>query len=330
MRQNKLTPESSNIPRKIGVLLFTITALLLYSIESHAQSKEIDKGEIDIGIVASEIKFISKNPIIDGELDAELKHLKARPFKYVWQFDNPVTDTVHVTYRMAYTPSHLYVYIETDVDSITYHRRGYLWGDGYKILLGIPQQDPLTNEYYELRFSPTLEKEYERYRQGMSYYNFDQPTKRLSKRTRSQEKAYSGISGFEALISWDDIKPYHPWFMKEMGYNIYFAKGIDYKELDWITNGYSLVEDEGIWDEAVPKRNYRHISFELPNSIINKAIRAKPKKSNLAIGEPLLIEVAHFDKHSSFVKLNVTIQDWDSNVIIAKTFSVQLDKALHK
>jgi len=258
-----------------------------------------------------------------------LEYLDIKKFKYIWQFDNPVTDTVQVTYRMAYTPSHLYLYIETDVDSVSYHRRGYLWGDGYKVLLGIPQKDSLTNEYYELAYSPSLDKDnWER--QQIFGYNFTQIRKYFSKSSTSQEMALNQKSGFEALIAWDDIKPYHPWFLDEIGFNVYFAKGIESKEHGYITNGYSLVEDEGIWDEEIPKRNYKPISFENPTSVIKRVIRAKPKKNNLQVGEPLIIEVTHIDKQKSNGKLDVTFSDLNSKVILSKKIDVQINERLKK
>lgn len=224
-----------------------LSILLLYSLQSLSQSYSNKLASANNRGITPQVQFISDTPNIDGHLDSNLEFLNKNSFEYVWQFDNPVTDTVEVTYRLAYTPTHLYVYLETDIDSITYHRRGYLWGDGYKVLLGIPQMDSLTNEYYELFFSPTVEKEYEYARQGISYYNFDQVTNKLSSNTQSQESAHKNTCGFEALIAWEDVKPYHPWFMNEMGYNIYFAKGFEHEQHGWITNGYSLVKDEGIW-----------------------------------------------------------------------------------
>ena len=51
---------------------------------------------------------------------------------------------------MGYTATHLYLYIETDAPEVSYHQRGYLWGDGYKLLLGLPKESTLTNEYYDI------------------------------------------------------------------------------------------------------------------------------------------------------------------------------------
>ena len=106
------------------------------------------------------ISFLPHPPVIDGQLDAGLEKLKKRDFNYIWQFDNPVTDTVPVTYRMAYTPTHLYLYIEAEADSISFRSRGFINGDGFKLLLGIPQPDSLTDEYYDMVFSASKDKGY--------------------------------------------------------------------------------------------------------------------------------------------------------------------------
>ena len=276
-----------------------------------------------------DVSFIEKTPVIDGQLDADLFHLDIKRFKHIWQFDNPVTDTAQLSYRIAYTPSHLYLYIETNVDSISYHKRGYLWGDGYKILLGIPQADSLTNEYYELAYSPSEDKNHWE-RQKVFGYNFTQIRKYFSKSSMSQELASQGKSGFEALIAWSDIKPYHPWFLDEMGLNIYFAKGIESEQHGYITNGYALVEDEGIWDEEIPRRNYMPISFEEPNAVINQVLLVQAKKHNLQVGEAVAIEIASLDKEPSVSILNYIFSDSTSKIIVADKIAVKLGTVLKK
>ena len=276
-----------------------------------------------------DVSFIEKTPVIDGQLDADLFHLDIKRFKHIWQFDNPVTDTAQLSYRIAYTPSHLYLYIETNVDSISYHKRGYLWGDGYKILLGIPQADSLTNEYYELAYSPSEDKNHWE-RQKVFGYNFTQIRKYFSKSSMSQELASQGKSGFEALIAWSDIKPYHPWFLDEMGLNIYFAKGIESEQHGYITNGYALVEDEGIWDEEIPRRNYMPISFEEPNIVKTKTILAQIQKHSLQVDEALMVDIVSVDAQSSEDVLNYIFSDSTSKEILADEIPVRLDKKLRK
>jgi len=323
MLNNQLDFHREKITKEISLTFFVLIAFLVFSNCLTAQSIEIET------LDNPTVDFILKTPKIDGQLDTNLEYLNVRKFKHIWQFDNPVTDTAQVTYRMAYTPSHLYLYIETGIDSISYHRRGYLWGDGYKILLGIPQEDSLTNEYYELAYSPSLDKNHWE-RQRIISYNFSQIRKKLSKSSVSQEIAVNGISGFEALIAWNDINPYHPWFLDKMGYNIYFAKGIESKEYGYITNGYSLVEDEGIWDEEIPRRNYNSISFEKPNSVLNPVILAQPKRNNLQVGEALTIELRSIGTKPSKSNLKLSLSDLNSKLILSKKIDFQLDKNLTK
>lgn len=307
----------------IRILIFLIPLLL--SSLSNAQSKRNGNN-----IKTAQVPFISFTPVIDGQLDTDLEHLSENSFNHIWQFDNPVTDTIQITYKMAYTASHLYIYIEADIDSITYHRRGYLWGDGYKVLFARPQLEGLTSEYYELAFSPTIEKEYEWAKQRIVYYNFDQTTLSLSSSTISQESANRNISGFETLIAWEDVKPYHPWFMKDMGYNIYFAKGMEHPQHGWITNGYSLVEDEGIWDESVPKRNYKHISYLAPSSVSEQLILAKPKQKNLKMDDEIKVEVVSIDHESSNSRIEIALQNEESETIYSEVIDIKIDKNLNK
>ena len=83
---------------------------------------------------------------------------------------------------MAYTPSHFYLYFETDADSVSYHNLGNLWGDGYKVLIGKAQRGNKTNEYYDLAFSPSKDPAYWA-RQRVDAYNFSQPYFPLSEAT---------------------------------------------------------------------------------------------------------------------------------------------------
>ncbi|TPN82282.1 carboxylesterase family protein [Aquimarina algicola] len=251
----------------------------------------------------SGISFLEKKPIIDGVLDKELTDLKEFEFNHIWQFDNPVTDTVPVTYRMGYTSTHLYVYIEAKSDSINYRKRGFVNGDGFKLLLAKPQLDSLTDEYYDMVFSASKDKEYWARKRIWEYNRAQGSNKKFSKNTLFEEKASNGKSGFEALISWKDIDPYHPWFMEKIGYNLYFAKAIQ----DTITNGYAVVEDEAIWDEEIPKRNYKLLSFDLPTTITNELVLFRCKNRNIIKQDTLWIEqvTKADDKYSKEIGLKI-------------------------
>jgi len=104
-------------------------------------------------LLSDKISFLNFTPVIDGKLDDELVNLEKRKFKHFFQFDNPIAESTSVHYRVAYTPTHLYLYIETEADSITYRDRGFINGDGFKLLMAKPQNGSLTDEYYDIVFS---------------------------------------------------------------------------------------------------------------------------------------------------------------------------------
>jgi predicted esterase len=271
-----------------------------------------------------QINFLNFSPIVDGKLDDELTNLKKRKFNHFFRFDNPELDSICVSYRIAYTPTHLYVHIEADADSITYRDRGFINGDGIKLLLAKPQNDSLTDEYYDVVFSPS--KDYNNWaRKRIWDYNRKQNHgKRLSIETQFEERSYNGKCGFELLLAWKDIEPYHPWFSDQLGYNLYFAKAIANNN----THGYSVVADEGIWDEEIPKRNFTRINFEKPKNVNKEFISIKLSKRNLRIAEPLVLNFVSITNKVSFKLIEVKIQNDSSKVFLQRKINYKLEQKL--
>ena len=259
-----------------------------------------------------EVPYINFQPTIDGVLDSELSTLKRYRFDQFYRFDNPITEKVPVSYLLAYNATHLYLYIEAESEQVSYNRRGYLYGDGYKLLLGLPQSDGLTNEYYDLFFSPSQDPNYFE-RQRIGTYNFKNVSRAFSQSSQSQEKSVNGKSGFEALIAWSDVHPIHPWFSKAIGYNLYFAKYIAEEN----TNGYAVVHDEGIWDEEVPRRNYTGLTFAQP-SIESAHTVIQFNKRNLKYKESLPVDVFP-GADSADLKIMMMIKDDQGKIVSVKS-----------
>ncbi|WP_395377157.1 alpha/beta hydrolase-fold protein [Marinicella sp. W31] len=264
-----------------------------------------------------DVSYIDFQPVVDGQLDAALQKLPVHQFNRFYRFDNPVTEQVSVSYRLAYNATHMYMYIEAAADQISYNRRGYLYGDGFKLLLAQPGPEGLTDEYYDLFFSPSEDPDYFE-RQRIATYNFKMISRPFSSVSQSQERAFEGKSGFEALIAWSDIDPMHPWFSEALGYNLYFAKYIR----DEITNGYAVVHDEGIWDEEVPKRTYAPLTFQAPPEDVHLVL-AQLARKNLKPGEHLPIDVVVKgqieEKDAIFVELN----DAQGRRVLSRKLSLQ-------
>lgn len=271
---------------------------------------------------SGDIHFIQKTPAIDGQLDAFLADLPKRNFNHIWQFNNPVTDTVPVTYRMAYTPTHLYLYLEAETDTINYRPRGFVNGDGFKFLIGKAQQGELTNEFYDMVFSPSKDKNYWARKRIWDYNHKQGHGKTLSERTLFEEAATDKVCGFEALIAWEDIPPYHPWLMEEIGYNLYFAKAIG----DTITNGYAVVEDEGIWDEELPQRAYSSMVFEKPVKTDKEYLLVSAERKHLNEGMPLSLKLVGISNQTSSKNIEVFIHDQERQVVFSDRMNIAVNK----
>jgi predicted esterase len=275
---------------------------------------------------SDKISFLNFTPIVDGKLDGKLANLPRMKFNQFFSFDNPSYDSISIHYRMAYTPTHLYLYIETKADSITYRDRGFTNGDGFKLLLAKPQKDSLTDEYYDIGFSPAKDKNYWARKAIWDYNRTQNSGKKLSSKTQFAEKEYDGKCGFEVLLAWKDIEPYHPWFSQQLGYNLYFAKAISNNN----ALGYSVVEDEGIWDEEIPKRNFKIITFGKPNKVNQEIITAKLNQRNISTAEPLLLNLISISNKSSDKLIEVEIKNDSSKTLVSKKVNIKLNTALQK
>jgi predicted esterase len=275
-------------------------------------------------VLSDKISFLNFTPIIDGKLDDRLIHLKKRTFNHFFQFDNKDIDTIGLSYYIAYTPKHLYLFIETEADSITYRDRGFINGDGFKLLLAIPQKDSLTDEYYDIAFSPSKNKTSWARKNIWDYNRKQNHGKRLSIETQFEEKSYNGKCGFEVLLAWKDVEPYHPLFSEQLGFNLYFAKAI----MNNNALGYSIVKDEGIWDEEVPKRSFTRIIFEKPKKVNKEFIAAKLSKRNLKVAETLSLNLVSVSSKSDSKAIEIKIQNDSSQVFTKRKVNYKFKKGL--
>ena len=248
------------------------------------------------------VDYLGFTPQLDGVLDSSLAALPSRQFGYFSQFNNPPTDTIPVSYRLAYNEDYLYVYLEVAADSITHRERGFTAGDGAKLLVGMPK-DSLTDEFYELVFSPSRKQNYWE-RKRIWTYNVETVVRDLSPDSDFATHSEPGRTGFEFLVSWRDMKPYHPWFTPEIGMNLYFAKGIG----DTITNGYAMYADEGLWDEGVKRRAVKQ-AFALPEKTNRLRLHSQLTRHHSQTGELVELAVASIAPQTTTTQLRVLIKN---------------------
>lgn len=295
----------------------TAKTKIVYLILSIAQ---IGYGQL---LKSDKVAFLDFTPVIDGKLDDKLINLERKKFNHFFQFDNPAADRTDITYILGYTPTHLYLYIETKADSITHRDRGFINGDGFKLLLAKQQQGTSTDEYYDIVFSPSKDKNYWARKRIWEYNRNQKHGKKLSSKTQFEENSDNGKCGFEVLLAWDDIEPYY-WNSEQLGYNLYFAKAIDNNS----ANGYSVVEDEGIWDEEIPKRNFLPITFEKPKKVSNTFITAKLPKKNIMLADQLGLTLISLSNKETSQKIEVSIRNDTSETVLDKKMDYTIKKNL--
>ena len=174
---------------------------------------------------AQTIEFMSEPPTADGKLNDAERALQIRQFPKQYRFDNPLVEEPEITYRLGFTPTHLFVAITTNADEVIYRNRGYLWGDGWRLLLGDTTEGSRTTSYIEVLVSPKAPGD-DRIEMAIGTQDHVQLFRRLSDRSRSAEGVTDEGAVFEATIAWADLAPFDPVFDPRIGVNLYFAKGL--------------------------------------------------------------------------------------------------------
>ena len=232
------------------------------------------------------VNFITATPVIDGKLDDSLRFLPVRSFR-VAEKVRPGNSDSEPTYRLAYNADFFYLFIEIAGDSLIYRDRGYQNGDGFHLVFALPNSgSPETDEFYVLAFSPRQnprrdwQKKFVWYRnRALSFY----PLKNI----RFEAEVKNGKIGFEVLIPWSEIYPYHPWQIPQIGFNLCYVQAIGKREKIL----YFIVEDKRMQSEQSP-RLWAGLNFEQP--LPGSGIQAYA-----------LLEKNHFQKGTD-LKLKIT------------------------
>jgi len=209
------------------------------------------------------VDFLSSTPVIDGELDDELRSLPQRSFNLIDKSspDNP--DTI-ANYRMAYGAEYFYLYIEADGAQLNFRDRAYQNGDGFNLLLARPIADnTATDEFYVLAGGAVDAKRLAWSRNIFWYHNVTNIFVKTSDDTRVEFAEHDGMISFELYLPWADVHPYHPWLSDEgIGFNLKFNKAIGN---DNEVNSLDVYEGV-IWEEN-SLREYNRLQFEAPASV---------------------------------------------------------------
>ena len=171
------------------------------------------------------VPFLTRAPVIDGVLDPELARLAAREFNLRFRLFHSGPDT---RYRLAYGVDFLYLFIGADGAEIVQRDRGYQNGDGFHMLLAAPTPDgkELTDRFYVLGFSPQDDPARAWARKVVWYHDVDTRLSKLPDDVLFAAAVSNGNAGYELLLPWRAVRPYHPWLSEPIGFNLCFVKGV--------------------------------------------------------------------------------------------------------
>jgi hypothetical protein len=175
------------------------------------------------GVMSSTpITFLSTPPHITGVIDATKELLPVREFTHVFK-SAPENLVVKTNYRLAYGTSFFYVYIQMDSPTYVCRDRGYQNGDGFALILTVPQcnMQP-THEFYMIGVFPP---ETEEVKSVIWCYNEDFIFTWLKEEVKTAVAVHNGKTGFELLLPWNVVYPYHPW-ISDIGFDLFFVKAI--------------------------------------------------------------------------------------------------------
>lgn len=263
-------------------------------------------------IIEPAVGYISKAPMIDGKLDDDLTYLPPRKFSTLWKSD-PDNPDIPVSYRLAYGTRFLYVYIEAAADELTYRDRAYQNGDGFTVVLTVPQPDNVpSDEFYVLGCSAVDRRQMEWTRTIFWYYNVDNIFLKTSDEMKMEFRDGDGMIHFELLLPWQDVHPYHPWLSEGIGFNLGMTKAIGDKG----RNIYRSV-DAGIGTENSP-REYALLSFEDPRHLGEPQTFARPVRSNISVGDSLAVDVVTIAEEPFAEKLSISLESGEKTTISRK------------
>ncbi len=259
---------------------------------------------INISYAQEDVFYLEQVPVIDGHRPAFIKDDQLRKFKNVHKSDDDLPG-FEAGYFLGYTAHHFYIYIEYDADTIVARDRAYQNGDGFHLTMAMPEEDGSdTDEFYVLGFSPSEDWS----GKMVWYYNIDLNRRRLGENVRFEASCRDGKAGFELLIPWNEIPPYHPWIYKELGFNLCFVKAMN--ESDKIYN--FIVTDRKMQSEQ-SRRKYTSLVFESP--LKDSKFFSLPVRHNFLEEDNIEIQIVGYSGFEESRDISISISS-DEKIIL--------------
>jgi predicted esterase len=239
-------------------------------------------------VLQPEVGFLEAEPAIDGRLDEGLAALPARPFSVLVKM-NPAAPDTQASFRLAYSGDFLYLYVEVEAGQLICRDRGYQNGDGFILVLNRPLPGNADSpELYMLGYHPTGND-----RQAVSQMVWKRnddwlfaPLGEKGGRSRFAVHADGRRIGFEALLRWEEVHPYHPWLPEGIGFNLILAKAIGETDVNYL----AVSAKPAPGPEAF--NAYSRLAFASPAPDGGTQVAVTLPKGHIAAGEPLPVRIS--------------------------------------
>ncbi len=304
-----------------AALLIILLFIFVFLIKTEAAAKnnqEEKKYEIN------EVDFLRDAPDIDGVLDKILINLPVREFGVNEKSDEE-NQLTNVTFRLAYGVDFLYLYIEVAADTFICRDRGYQNGDGFHLVIAKPMPDNSpAREFYVLAFSPQSQRNKTWQRKFIWYRNVDLAFRQL-KQTRFAVKLLDGKVGYEVLIPWSEIYPFHPWHSASIGFNLCYVQAVGKND----KNYYYILKDNRMQSEQSPRR-YVRLNFSLPEKVSGTAFYSILNQNHCRQGEDIFIKTAGIADKDKRISVFSRILTGESEVVLKTRHVLEAGKKLTK
>jgi predicted esterase len=267
------------------------------------------------------VDFLAEEPVIDGRLDERLQALPRRSFAFQIKM-NPAAPDTTADYRLAYGTSFLYLFIDVQADQLICRDRGYQNGDGFILFLTRPRPEGRpADESYLLGYHPTGNPG-RPFAQMVWKRNDAWPFSPLGERSSFHVLAEKGRIGFEALLPWEEVQPYHPWLSEGLGFNLALAKAYGQSEVNYLAVILSPSAGPQVFEA------YSRLAFAPPSLAAGIQSAVVLERNHLTAGQQLRVKIAAVSAAPGREQLNFSLWSGEGLRLLSQAVSVDLNQGL--
>ena len=222
------------------------------------------------------------------------------------------------SFRIAYTPHHLYLAVEVNAAHLEPRDRAYQNGDGVVVVVGRAHSDGgPTEEFSVLGFSPGTPAA--RWQQRFVWYRNVNLEFRPLEDTEVATASRGDRSFFEIAIPWREVYPLHPWLASDgIGFNVCVTRAMPNDAYA----RYCLVDDPHVNAEQHPRR-YLPLSFAEPSAPRAPATVAILDRNTMRQGSDAHLELATLAPSPRVTALTVRVLSGEGTRVSSRQTELQ-------